>query len=88
MSYHKLDLIKIFESFDVSKNKLLDISEFKSFVKDLDLNCDPRGVEEIFNSICGDDKQISVEEFIFILKWIYNILILKYTIKLFRQTIL
>jgi len=68
VSYHKLDLIKIFESFDVSKNKLLDISEFKSFVKDLDLNCDPRGVEEIFNSICGDDKQISVEEFILILK--------------------
>jgi hypothetical protein len=49
-------LIKIFDRFDVSKNKLLDKSEFKAFVKDVYLYCDPRGVDEIFNSICREDN--------------------------------
>jgi len=54
----------MFDKYDQDKSRALDSDEFKCMLKDLFKRADPRDIEELHRSVCGEGKEITFTMYI------------------------
>jgi Ca2+-binding EF-hand superfamily protein len=58
MHNYKLDLVKLFEHFEMNHDSKINLKEFTALVLDIDCYCEEDVIKELFKSIAGPDQML------------------------------